>query len=75
MLEEYRDVLKIDDIMNILQIGRNAAYKLVADGTIKSLKIGRNIRIPKKYLIDYFDKMFYNDDGDMCTPVSVEKGA
>ena len=53
MLENYNDVLQIKDIMDILEIGRNSAYKLISNGSIKSLRIGRNIRIPKIYLLDY----------------------
>ena len=50
MLENYNDVLRIKDIMDILEIGRNSAYKLISNGNIKSLRIGRNIRIPKIYV-------------------------
>ena len=75
MLEKYNDVLKVDDIMEILHIVRNAAYKLIGDGTIKSIRIWRNIRIPKIYLLDYFRNMAYNGDGDMCTLIPAEKGA
>lgn len=41
MLENYCDVLKIQDVMEILDIGRNSAYKLIGNGSIKSLRIGR----------------------------------
>lgn len=61
MLENYNDVLLIDDIMNILKVGRNTAYKLINSGEIKSLRIGRNIRIPKICLIDYLSRESYNE--------------
>lgn len=76
MLENYSDVLKIDDIMNILYIGRNTAYKLIDTGAIKSLRIGRNIRIPKIYLIDYLTNTGYTKESNMiCAPMSQKKGA
>lgn len=76
MLENYNDVLKIDDIMKILQIGRNSAYKLINDGVIKSIKVGKNIRIPKTYLLDFFAEKYYNGDSDMkCASIPVVKGA
>ena len=39
--------------MPILHIGRNTAYELVRSKQIYSVKIGRQLRIPKQALIDY----------------------
>lgn len=47
MLENYPDVLKVEDIAEILRVGRNTSYNLINSQAIKSIKIGRNIRIPK----------------------------
>lgn len=58
-LQQYKDVLTITDIMEILHIGRNNAYKLVNSGAFRILKIGKQIRIPKvsleKYLYGSYD--------------------
>lgn len=76
MLENYSDVLRIKDIMDILEIGRNSAYKLISNGSIKSLRIGRNIRIPKIYLLDYLTTESYNKDSNMLyASMSTGKGA
>lgn len=76
MLESYSDVLQIKDIMDILNIGRNSAYKLIGNGSIKSLRIGRNIRIPKIYLIDYLTTESYNKNSNMLyASMSTGKGA
>lgn len=76
MLENYNDVLQIKDIMDILEIGRNSAYKLISSGSIKSLRIGRNIRIPKTYLLDYLTTESYNNDSNMLyASMSTGKGA
>ena len=40
--------LRVEDLMPILGIGRNTAYELVRSGQIRSIKIGRQIRIPKQ---------------------------
>ena len=45
--------LHVEDLMSILQIGRNTAYELVRTKQIRSVKIGRQLRIPKQALIDY----------------------
>ena len=39
--------LRVEDLMPILGIGRNTAYELVRSGQIKSIRIGRQIRVPK----------------------------
>lgn len=48
--------LKVEDLMPILGIGRNAAYDLVRSGQIKSIRVGRNIRIPKSELLSFLNK-------------------
>ena len=76
MLENYNDVLLVEDIMDILKVGRNSAYKLIKNGIIKSLRIGRNIRIPKAYLIDYLTGESYNNSSNMLyASMSTGKGA
>ena len=53
LLQEYGDILLPGDVQKILHIGRNTAYKYLADGTIKSLRIAGKYRIPKLYLLEY----------------------
>jgi len=45
--------LRVEDLMPILDIGRNTAYELVRCGKIRSIRIGKQLRIPKQALIDY----------------------
>ncbi len=59
ILSDYPDVLLPEDLMDILEIGRNTAYKILKDGTIKSIKVGRNYKIPKLFIIEY---LFNNVD-------------
>ena len=51
--DELPLTLRIEDLMPILGIGRNTAYELVRSKQIFSVKIGRQLRIPKQALIDY----------------------
>ena len=55
MLEKYPDVLTPDDVIEILNIGRNKVYEMLNNGTIKSIRIGSKHRIPKKILIEYLE--------------------
>ena len=45
--------LRVEDLMPILGIGRNTAYELVRSGQIRSIKVGKQIRIPKEALREY----------------------
>ncbi len=53
MLEQYGDVLSIEELCDILRIGRNRAYELLTNGTIASFRLGRNWKIPKMALENY----------------------
>lgn len=48
--------LKVEDLMPILGIGRNTAYELVRSGQIKSIRVGRNIRIPKAEILSFLNR-------------------
>lgn len=46
-------VLRVEDLTQILSIGRNTAYELVRSGKIKSIRIGRNYRITRDSIAEY----------------------
>lgn len=48
-------VLSVPELAAVLHIGRNAAYDLVNTGKIRSIRIGKNIRIPQSALLDYLN--------------------
>jgi len=60
LFESYRDILTIDDIQTALGIGRSMAYRLISDDKIKHWKIGKRIKIPKAFLIDYVNDSCYD---------------
>ena len=51
--EELPLTMRVENLMPILHIGRNTAYELVRSGKIRSIRVGRSIRIPKEAVIDY----------------------
>ena len=59
MASKYRSydelplTLRVEDLRPILDIGRNTAYELIRCGKIRSIRIGKQLRIPKQALIDY----------------------
>lgn len=50
-------VLTIDDLISVLHIGRNKAYDLVKSKQIQSLKVGKQIRIPRAALERYLSTL------------------
>ena len=62
MENKYRDlhdlpmILQVEDLMPILGIGRNTAYELIRSGQIRSVRIGRQIRIPRESLLEFLRK-------------------
>ena len=54
MFTTYPDIVDITQMRKMLGgIGVTLAYKLLKQGKIKSLKIGRESRIPKSCIIQY----------------------
>ena len=45
--------LRVDELMVVLDIGRNTAYTMLRSGLIRSVRIGRQIRIPRDALIEF----------------------
>lgn len=62
MENKYRDphdlpmTLRVEDLMPLLDIGRNTAYELIRSGQIRSVRIGRQIRIPRDALLEFLRK-------------------
>lgn len=48
-------IYTVDEIQDILGIGRNSAYNLVKSGVFYSVRIGGNIRISKKSFDEWLD--------------------
>lgn len=57
VLDNYGDVLTVEEMMEFFRIGQNTAYGLLRDGLIKSYKIGRSYRIPKQCVREFMDRM------------------
>lgn len=58
--EDLPLVLRVEDLMPLLSIGRNTVYALVRSGQIRSFRIGRCYRIPKDSVAEYIVKVREN---------------
>ena len=55
-LDDLPLVMKVEDLMPILGIGRNMAYDLVRCGQIRSIRVGRKIRVPRDAMAEYLSR-------------------
>lgn len=53
MFTSYPDVVNIRELKDMLDIGITLAYRLVRENRIKSIKVGREYKIPKANIISY----------------------
>ena len=52
-LDDLPMTLRAEELMPVLGIGRNTAYELVRNGKLRSIRVGRQVRIPKNALIEF----------------------
>ncbi len=52
-ISEPKDVLTVQEMAEILRIGRNAAYALAASEEFPSIRVGRQFRISKSAFDDW----------------------
>ncbi len=48
-----QDVLTVREMMDMLAIGKNTAYKLLKDGTIQYFRLGNSYKVLRKSVQDY----------------------
>ncbi len=53
MLEQYKDIMTVNDLTKIFHVGKNRVYKLLEDGDIKAFRIGSVWKISKQAVEDY----------------------
>ena len=57
MFENGYDILTPEDVMEQLDIGKNAMYKLLSSGELRAFRVGRKWKIPRKEVDAYIDRM------------------
>lgn len=56
MLEQYEEIMSVEDLCEIFKIGRGRVYELLQSNQISAFRLGRNWKIPKIAVIDYIKK-------------------
>ena len=55
IFKDYPDVLDVKQVGDALDVSSKTVYKLINDGSLQSLKVGRAFRIPKIMLLRYIN--------------------
>lgn len=53
LLAAYLDVLDVEQMCTALGVSSRTGYRLLRDGAVKGIKVGRAYRIPKLRVIEY----------------------
>lgn len=54
LFQSYPDVVDVEGLCEMLGgISKKLAYRLLGEGAIKAVKIGRTYKIPKVYIAEY----------------------
>ena len=53
VFQEYPDVLNVKQVSKLLGVSTKTVYKLINDGTLSCLKVGREFRILKVTVMNY----------------------
>ena len=66
VFKDYPDVLDVKQVSKLLGVSTKTVYRLVHEGELASLKIGREFRIPKVNVMKYA-KVFGSQVCGQCT--------
>ena len=55
-MTDNNEIMKFEEVMEYLNIGKSTLYKLLRSGEITSFKIGKVWKIPRKSVEDYIKK-------------------
>lgn len=58
MFINFKDVVNVKDLQNMLGIGRSLAYKLLKENKIEHIRVNNRIYIPKQSVINF---LFYSE--------------
>ena len=53
VFKEYPEVLDVKQASQLLGVSTKTVYKLIKEGSLSSLKVGREFRIPKVMMMKY----------------------
>lgn len=62
VFKEYPDILDVKQVGDLLGVSKKTVYNLIRDGSLPSIKVGREFRIPKFVVMKYLSILGSNED-------------
>jgi excisionase family DNA binding protein len=56
---EYFELLTGEDVSEILKVSKSFVYRLIQNGTVKSVVLGKSIRVRRSDLADFINRNSY----------------
>lgn len=56
LFSEYPEIVTVKNLMDMLQICKSTAYSLINNKTVDAIRIGSDIRVIKKSIIEFINK-------------------
>lgn len=60
MFTEYDEILSIEDVMEILHIGKNSVYSLLKSNEIRNIRVGKRYIVLKQSVINFITAITEN---------------
>ena len=67
-LEKYPEIMKKNEVAEVLNIGRDKTNSFIKNGNIKVLMFGNSVRIRKSDLIDFIESHSKNETDEFYEP-------
>jgi excisionase family DNA binding protein len=62
MFQKYPDIVSVEDIAEMLNIGKSSAYSLLQSNQIRHVRVGKKYIIPKRAVIGFLGGTRCNED-------------
>ena len=53
VLKDYPDVMTVEEMSRALGVCSKTGYRLLQNGNVRHLKLGRSYRVPKAHVLEY----------------------
>jgi len=79
MFKNYPDIITVEQLAEMLNIGKSSAYELLRSNQIYHVKVGKKYIIPKTAVLDFVGEICYNNgqiiNGRLTQSVIIERSA
>lgn len=72
-MAENRLLLKVTEAAELVGLGRSKAYELTRTGVWPTVRIGKSVRIPYRWLIKWVDEQTAEATANLEEPISLDR--